>query len=158
MRLRRHYKSWLRLHPQEHVLVGESLATLCVVRLLLYVVPFRTITQRLRPRAVDQSRDLDDRSATIARMVSATANYVPRASCLTRSIALFSMLRRRGYAVVIKIGVDKKLGGKLDAHAWVETVDGACLPYNQTLGSTPIFTLRSHQTDDHPLGFTAVDR
>jgi hypothetical protein len=42
-----------------------------------------------------------------------------QATCLTRSLLLEWMLRRRGVAAEMRIGV-RLNGGRLDAHAWVE--------------------------------------
>ena len=103
------------------MLAFESLATLAVVRGLLCVLPFRTIMRGMKPSPASMPNLDDTRRETIARIVAATASYVPRATCLTRSITLFSMLRRRGYAIVLRIGVRKGDSGSLDAHAWVET-------------------------------------
>jgi hypothetical protein len=63
-----------------------------------------------------------------ARLVNAAARYSPfPATCLTRSIVLARLLRRRGAAAEIRIGVLRD--GSSLAHAWVE-VDGE--PVNDT--------------------------
>ena len=63
-----------------------------------------------------------------ARLVNAAARYSPfPATCLTRSIVLARLLRRRGAAAEIRIGVLRH--GTSLAHAWVE-VDGE--PVNDT--------------------------
>ncbi len=63
-----------------------------------------------------------------ARLVNAAARYSPfRATCLTRSIVLARLLRRRGAAAEIRIGVLRD--GNSLAHAWVE-VNGE--PVNET--------------------------
>jgi hypothetical protein len=42
-----------------------------------------------------------------------------RATCLPRSLALWWLLRRRGIAADLRIGVRKE-GGRFEAHAWTE--------------------------------------
>jgi hypothetical protein len=57
----------------------------------------------------------------IARLVNLAARRSPlHASCLTRSVLLEYMLARRRIPADLKIGV-RLAGGRLDAHAWVET-------------------------------------
>ena len=56
----------------------------------------------------------------VARVVSIAANHGPyRATCLRQSLALWWLLRRRGIAAEVRIGVRKE-EGELLAHAWVE--------------------------------------
>ena len=56
----------------------------------------------------------------IATLVNIAALYVPfPATCLTRSLLLGWILRRRGVVSQLRIGV-RLTQGVLDAHAWVE--------------------------------------
>ncbi len=58
---------------------------------------------------------------TAARLVDAAARHGPyRATCLPRSLALWWLLRRRGVAADLRIGVRKE-DGQFQAHAWVES-------------------------------------
>lgn len=53
-------------------------------------------------------------------MVNAAARNVwRRATCLEKSLAIWSLLRRRGVAAQLRIGA-RNIGGKFEAHAWVE--------------------------------------
>ena len=55
-----------------------------------------------------------------ARAVNAAARNVwRRATCLEKSLAIWSLLRRRGIASQLRIGA-RNIGGKFEAHAWVE--------------------------------------
>lgn len=148
MALRRHLKGFSRLTPRDRRLVVEAAAVLCAVRLLLYVVPFRWLTRRMKPARFERPETNAARRETIASIVAAVAGYVPCATCLTRSIALYAMLRRRRYPVVLLIGVGRDQAvpaskGSFSAHAWVETEDGTPLPGNSRLGSTPLLTVPS---------------
>ncbi|MGH9703336.1 MAG: lasso peptide biosynthesis B2 protein, partial [Candidatus Acidiferrales bacterium] len=63
---------------------------------------------------------------TIERLVSAAASEgVYSANCLERSLTLWWLLRRQGFASQLKIGVRKK-NDRLEAHAWIE-LDGTVL-------------------------------
>ena len=57
---------------------------------------------------------------SVARMVSVAANYgFYSANCLKKSLLTWWLLRRRGIAIELKIGVNKG-AGDFNAHAWVE--------------------------------------
>ena len=56
----------------------------------------------------------------VARMVSIAANHsFYSANCLKKSLLTWWLLRRRGIAIELKIGVNKN-AGDFNAHAWVE--------------------------------------
>lgn len=75
----------------------------------------------LRPGAVLAPRR--EPIASVATLVGAAANHGPFPStCLTRSLLLDWLLRRRGVKSEMRIGV-RVAKGTLEAHAWVE-VDG----------------------------------
>jgi len=54
----------------------------------------------------------------VVTAVDRAARYVPGATCLSKSLTLAWMLRGRGIAAEIRIGV--KTAGQFEAHAWVE--------------------------------------
>ena len=67
----------------------------------------------------------------LGRLVNIASKYGPtRATCLTRSLVLLRELRRSGLTGELRIGVRSVVGGRLDAHAWVEC-DG--VPINDRL-------------------------
>ena len=79
-------------------------------------------------------------AAAIARIVRLAATYGPyRANCLPRAVVLWTLLRRRGLAPDIRIGV-RRTGERLDAHAWVE-IDGRPLDDNTAVEDrfSPLF-------------------
>jgi hypothetical protein len=61
-----------------------------------------------------------EEAAAFGALVNIAARHVPwPATCLTRSLVLVRMLRGRGAAARLCIGV-RLVDGALDAHAWVE--------------------------------------
>ena len=75
--------------------------------------------QRDKVAAIPSSLALDE-VARIGTLVNRAALHAPfPATCLTRSLLLRWMLRRRGVASRLRIGV-RLNAGALDAHAWVE--------------------------------------
>src|SRR5690606_26453267 len=62
----------------------------------------------------------------LARLAAIAGRRGPlAANCLPQSLLLYFLLRRRGFAPTLKIGV-RKQEAALDAHAWVE-LDGHSL-------------------------------
>lgn len=79
---------------------------------------FQAWLQRDAP-AIESSLSFDE-IVRIATLVNIAALHMPfPATCLTRSLLLGWMLRRRGVASQLRIGV-RLTQGALDAHAWVE--------------------------------------
>jgi transglutaminase-like putative cysteine protease len=54
----------------------------------------------------------------VVTAVDRAGRYVPGSTCLPKSMALAWMLRRRGVAAAVRIGV--RTTGRFEAHAWVE--------------------------------------
>ena len=88
-------------------------------------VAFKHIDRFLRNRWNGGIRDGIDHHQEIRfvrRSISRAANVLPwKSLCLSRSIAEFIMLRRRGIPVVLFAGVRFSGHSSLDAHAWVDT-------------------------------------
>lgn len=55
----------------------------------------------------------------VVTAVNRAGRYVPGATCLSRSLALAWLLRRRGVDASVCIGARQDLG-RFEAHAWVE--------------------------------------
>lgn len=83
-----------------------------------------------------KTRRPDAEAPALAALVNAAANHLPIAcSCLTRSLLLDWMLRRRGFASELRIGV-RLVHDRLQAHAWVQ-LNGT--PVNDTPGAVETF-------------------
>ena len=119
------------LAPAERRLLIEAALAVAAVRVGLWLLPFRAMRragERLGSwgagrRARGQATHSPER---IAWAVAVVSQYIPRASCLTRALAAEALLARRGYPAQLRIGVAKGLGGRLEAHAWLER-DGQVL-------------------------------
>ena len=114
----------LQLSSGERRLLAKTALWLAAVRLMLWVLPFRSqrsLLARLeRPTARELENDplLPER---IAWAVELASRYIPRASCLTQSVAAKILLHRAGYAAELHLGVGKDDNGQFQAHAWVES-------------------------------------
>ena len=75
------------------------------------------LLRHLSPR-VSEPHDADRIIAETTRRVSLAAAFYPRrALCLEQSLTLFVLLRRRGVAAELRLGVQPR---PFYAHAWVE--------------------------------------
>jgi hypothetical protein len=125
-----------RLDAEARGLFLRAAALLPVISVSLRISGFRATQQfllRFPPLAPPASQggsnpighDIE-RTQLTARMVNAVVRYAWHAStCLEKSLALWWLLRRQGIVSEVRIGA-RKLGGKFEAHAWVER-DGVAL-------------------------------
>ena len=118
--------SWLhrlrRLPALDRRLLLEAVLLLGLVRAALALLPFATV-QDLAARwsAVRRFRhSAQPTAARVALAVQVASRYVPHAACLAHALAAHRLLARYGYGSHIQIGVIKRPGAPLQAHAWVE--------------------------------------
>lgn len=119
-------RKFLCLSPADRGLLVKAAFLLVAIRLGLWLLPFRTLRRLLsiRTRAPIKSPEADQSSLRrVVWGVKATSRYVPAATCLTQAWAAQVLLCRLGHPTRLRIGVAKSKGGKLEAHAWVESQD-----------------------------------
>lgn len=122
-RLRR----FIELPQRDRVLLARALGMLLLVRLALWLLPWRFVRARfLHCSAAPTDRPVDGAAHRIVRAVAVARRYVPRATCLVQAVAAHALLRREGYPVRIEIGARKQDGRRVRAHAWV-VADGRIL-------------------------------
>ena len=114
-------QTWAKLPSRERRLLLRALPLVLVVRIALWVLPWRWTMALSRRFSVARARRATGTVDEIVRAVTRAGGRVPRATCLTRAIAASVMLGRRGVPASIRFGVARDAGGKLIAHAWVES-------------------------------------
>jgi len=116
------------LSAGDKFLLSKSLYLLIAVRVVLHLISFQKILQRIDKESVFPFSEADKRPSLdkIAWAVETVSRYIPGTTCLYKALASKIILARYGYEASIHIGVDKKETGSLDAHAWVE-IDGHIL-------------------------------
>ena len=119
---------WLRRTRGERVLLLESFLMLGVARLAILLLPFRWLAVFLGKRntKTDAEKNATASSVSLARNIGKTvcsvAKYTPWESlCLPQAVAALWMLKRRGIAGALYLGVAKHESEpeKLAAHAWL---------------------------------------
>ena len=113
--------------------MGEASIRVVVSRLALIVLPFPRVARHLgSPGTADLAAPAPTDPAVVDAVGSAVqraSRLVPfAASCLAQAMAGQQMLRTRGTASTIRMGLDRK-GNSMYAHAWLVcgdvTVTGA---------------------------------
>ena len=100
--------------------VLSCLATLLCVDVLSRVIGLRrtlAFLRRVTPATATAPARDELIDATAQRVSLAAAFYPRRALCLEQSLTLFVLLRRRGVAAELRLGVQPR---PFYAHAWVE--------------------------------------
>ncbi len=109
------------LGPRNLAMLAEAWLTLGWVRILMKLTPFRCwrpMVQRALSR--DAGSGCPGDPASLVRMLRMARRYHPgRVTCLQSAYALHCLLKRRGMASTLRIGV-RKAGDGMEAHAWVE--------------------------------------
>lgn len=72
----------------------------------------------------DSTKILTESQSASRMLEAASRRGIVRGNCLSRSIALCWLLRRRGIPAQLRIGA-RKIGNQLEAHAWVEVAGRA---------------------------------
>lgn len=113
----------VRLPASEQWLLLQAVAWLVVARLLLCCFPFKRLAARLNSGNCGKTRTASiDREGLlrIGWAIRAAARHVPwRADCFPQAIAGRLLLRRRGIASTLYIGVAKSPANDLSGHAWL---------------------------------------
>jgi hypothetical protein len=115
---------FLRLPAGDRRLLMKAMLLVWMVRMGLWLVPFRVMRQLLRKLAQGSVASSVEESALVARVawaVSVTSQYVPLATCLTQALVTKLMLARYGCYSILRIGVACSDSGRFQAHAWVES-------------------------------------
>lgn len=120
----RKLRRMLTLTMAEWALLFIALPTVVLIRLGLWVLPFRVFCRMIgrvgRPIAMNKQPETPRR---VAWAVCAISRCVPRATCLTQALSTQVILALLGIPATLRIGVASKNEGSIDAHAWLECGD-----------------------------------
>ena len=128
----------------ERELVIKALLTVAAVRIGLWTLPFsflRRMADRIAsaPSGREGAQHLS--ADFLARTVVAVGHYVPKATCLTLSLAGYILLKRHGHIAYLRIGVCRAEHGRMDAHAWIEWNDRIIIGDHEPGLYKPLMTL-----------------
>ena len=123
MRLRTLLRSLRALEAREKVALIPATVQMVVARAALRVLPLRKILERVDfpVQSVSDAATLNTRTLRRIRAIERVGHGLfPRSPCLTQAVVVQRLLRKKGYASDLRIGVRKGHGQPLEAHAWVE--------------------------------------
>ena len=122
-RLTRNLSRFLALAAPERRTFLAAMALLPLFWISLRVTGLQRLQARLQRTPLRSLATLthDEITRLGALVNSASHHALGPANCLTRSLYLWWLLRRRGIDSQLRIGV-RLTGGVLDGHAWVEHV------------------------------------
>jgi hypothetical protein len=114
-----------RLTAADKWLVIRAVFWLGIARFRLVITPFRRLSDSLAGRSDQSVADVDaDYVRRVGYAVRAAAGGVPwRSDCFPQTIAARSLLKSRGYATTIHLGVEKDQSGDIAGHAWLTCGD-----------------------------------
>jgi hypothetical protein len=112
----------MRLSRHDLAVLLEAGWLLPSIEIGLRVFPLDTLLQRLgKGAAANKARQVDLRRAAL--LVDHLGGLYPLdATCLKKSLVLLRILRRRGHAAELRLGV-RHVDGAFASHAWVECGD-----------------------------------
>ena len=112
-----------RLLSRDGARAAEAIACLGLARVAVIALPFRVVARRLGVRHAETpaGAGIDPASRRVARAIGAAARRAPwRTECLEQAIAAKAMLRRRGIASTLYLGMGRD---PVAAHAWLRVGD-----------------------------------
>lgn len=87
------------------------------IRVALTVSTYRSINRHIRVR--DRADAAGRSPHLIVWGVVHASRLVPKASCLTRALAVQYLMAKSGHDSIIRVGVASTPDGRVEAHAWV---------------------------------------
>ncbi|MBK6454749.1 MAG: lasso peptide biosynthesis B2 protein [Gemmatimonadetes bacterium] len=111
-----------RLPAPERGALLSAVAWCCAASLVLKLLPFRRVADRLGRHMAESAAEPDPARRTEVRRigwaVATAARHLPwKPVCLPQAVAAQWMLRRIGIPSTLYLGIDPN--GNYDAHAWV---------------------------------------
>ena len=118
--LTRKLSRWQAMTGGERRLFLEAALLLALLQAGLHLLPFQTVRGLLARFGVGTAkREEPDLGGRMLWCLNA-ASGVLHTTCLPRALAMHTLLNRRGIASDLRIGVCRRPGAPLEAHAWVE--------------------------------------
>jgi transglutaminase-like putative cysteine protease len=116
---------WRRLTGDEKIFAIRAAVSIAAMSIGLRVLGIKRMLAAEYADVTGAAHpDRPERIQALVIAVERAGRYVPGGTCLTQSLALVRMLRRRGIAADVRVGVRTDNG--FHAHAWV-AVNGVAI-------------------------------
>lgn len=132
---------FLHLSPGERRLLIKAWLWLGAVRLMLWLMPFKSLQYFLahagqRPMAKPAARAIQPERIVWA--VEVAGRYIPRATCLPQALSAQALLKRAGFQADLCIGVAREGESQLTGHAWLESRGRVIIGNNEVEKYVPL--------------------
>ncbi|MBU1565217.1 MAG: lasso peptide biosynthesis B2 protein [Proteobacteria bacterium] len=116
------------LPAEEKVIFLRALFLLVYVRFSLQFKQFKNVVKDVSNKAASQNSVQKNSilPSRVAHLLNAAGNTIPYTTCLPRALAGSILLSSLGYQTKLHIGVTRKDGSMLEAHAWL-TLNGSVI-------------------------------
>ncbi|NEO14256.1 MAG: lasso peptide biosynthesis B2 protein [Moorea sp. SIO4G2] len=118
-------RKFLSLTHTERQLFIKAFVLLALVRLGMWLLPFKTLQRLLAIISQGNAVGLRRYSPTTDQIVEAvnrSSCYLPgNPKCLARALTTQTLMSQCRYSAELRIGVAKGEQGQFEAHAWVES-------------------------------------
>ncbi|WP_017317180.1 lasso peptide biosynthesis B2 protein [Mastigocladopsis repens] len=128
--------NYFKLSGGDRNLLAITFILLTAIRLGLFFLAFRNLLKLLQKISQQNFRfpfETHKSQISVGKIVWAVnvaTRYMPRgAKCLARALTTQLLMSHYGYSSELRIGVAKKEGGQLEAHAWIEYQGRVALGY-----------------------------
>ena len=133
---------FLKLPPEDRRLLTRAIVLHAGIRLGLRLLPVPILRRMLAEKgcaAPARERPSDLREVErITWAVGVASRVRPvTGTCLSQALAVQVLLGRKGYPARLRIGVARREGEGLQAHAWVESHDGRIVMGGTEASLTP---------------------
>lgn len=119
------------------ILAFEAWRRLMVTRIALSMLPWRLASRFLATAVASGQTTPTDR---LTWAIHAASRFVPRPTCLTKALALQTLLARRGRLAILHLGVKTTRTAGLEAHAWLELNGNVILGEGRRAGFAPLLS------------------
>jgi Transglutaminase-like superfamily len=126
-------RTLLALPAERRRRLAEAFVLIVALRAGLRLLPFTSVRRGVRRWGARMSSDMCG-PGDLVWAVDTVGSRLPGTTCLVEAFAADCMLRRRGHAPALKIGVRRGAVMSIDAHAWVECSGSV------VIGTTPELT------------------
>ncbi len=118
----RRLRKFFTLPPARRRLFFRAWGTLLKWRLRLWLTPFSRWRDHLLPAGglVEQKTAAPGALPDTVWAITRASRYLPRATCLVRTLAAREILAEKGLSVELRIGVAHDERGNFEGHAWLE--------------------------------------
>ena len=118
----RRIRKFFKLSSEEQYLLIKTWILLGIIRLGLELFPFSTLRKLLYKLTIlFRGLGKDFSVEYLVWSVAVVSPYVPKTTCLAQALTAQFLLQRAGHQARLHIGVNYGIGGRLEAHAWVES-------------------------------------